>query len=98
MGTLKRPRCSGLCNGNLNRLDYVKIDVEGAEQQVLAGGRKTIVKYQPIVQMEVNISDARLSLPDYTVFQAPDSPNKVCIPNESPKVEVAGRLGWSKIG
>ena len=83
---------------NLNRLDYVKIDVEGAEQQVLAGGRKTIAKYRPIVQMEVNISDARLNLPDYTVFQAPDSPNKVCIPNESSKVEVAGQLGWSRIG
>jgi FkbM family methyltransferase len=83
---------------NLNRLDYVKIDVEGAEQQVLAGGRRTFAQYRPIVQMEVNISDARLNLPDYTVFQAPDSPNKVCIPNESSKVEVPGQLGWSKIG
>ena len=34
---------------------------------MLAGGRKTIAKYRPIVQMEVNISDARLDLPDYTV-------------------------------
>jgi hypothetical protein len=48
--------------------------------------------------MEVNISDARLTLPDYTVFQAPDSPNKVCIPNESLKFKVAEELGWSKIG
>ena len=63
---------------------------------MLAGGRKTIAKYRPIVQIEVNISDARLSLPDYTMFQAPDSPNKVCIPKESPKLKVAEQLGWSR--
>jgi len=82
---------------NLNRLDYVKIDVEGAEQLVLAGGKKIFAQYRPIIQSEVNISDARLNLPDYAMFQAPESPNRVCVPNESPKIKIAEQLGWSRI-
>jgi len=41
--------------------------------------------------------DARLNLPDYAVFQALESPNKVCIPNESPKIKMAEQLGWNRI-
>jgi FkbM family methyltransferase len=81
----------------LERLDYVKIDVEGAEAQVLAGARATLKKYRPIVQMEIGIENAALGLPDYTEWQSPGGPNKVCIPDESPKNEVARQLGWQKI-
>ena len=37
---------------NLNRIDLIKIDVEGFERQVLAGMRRTIEKYRPLITME----------------------------------------------
>ena len=35
-------------------LDYMKIDVEGAEGLVIQGGKKTIAKYKPIICFEHN--------------------------------------------
>src|SRR5665213_1419726 len=81
----------------LERLDYVKVDVEGAEAQVLAGARETFKKFRPIIQLEIGIADAELELPNYTAWQSPGGPNKVCAPDESPKNEVARQLGWKKI-
>ena len=54
MGALKRPRCSGLCNGNLNRLDYVKIDVEGAELYVLKGLEQVLKLFKPKLLIEIS--------------------------------------------
>lgn len=82
----------------LNRLDYLKIDAEGAEEEILSGAQRTITAYRPIIQMEINITEAAFSLPNYSVFQAPGSPNKVWIPNESSKLRLPEKLGWKKIG
>ncbi len=81
----------------LDRLDYVKIDVEGAEAQVLAGAQETFKKFRPIIQLEINHEEAALNLPAYSEWQSPGGPNKVCIPDENPKNEVARQLGWKKI-
>ncbi len=81
----------------LDRLDYVKMDVEGAEAQVLAGARATLEKFRPIVQLETGHEDAALKLPRYTEWQSPGGPNKVCIPNESDKNETARQLGWQQL-
>jgi FkbM family methyltransferase len=81
----------------LTRLDYVKIDVEGAEALVVAGAMETFRKYRPIIQMETMHLDAELDLPDYAAWQCPGGPNKLCVPVENPKNEVARQLGWSKI-
>jgi len=40
-------------NLNLNKLDFIKIDVEGNEMQTLRGARKTIEKYKPILMVEM---------------------------------------------
>ena len=82
----------------LRRLDFLKIDSEGAEQQILSGGRRTILRYRPIILMEINISEAAFPLPNYSVFQAPGSPNKLWIPNESPKRSLPATLGWPQVG
>lgn len=37
---------------NLKRLDFIKIDVEGMEEDVLAGAESSIKKYQPIMMIE----------------------------------------------
>lgn len=38
----------------LDRLDFIKIDVEGFEREVLAGMQRTLARFQPLVFMEFN--------------------------------------------
>lgn len=55
---------------NLDRLDLIKIDVDGAEDDVLAGGEATIRRFRPSVVIEVA---------PYTLLErglAPDAPLK----------------------
>jgi len=56
----------------LDRLDFMKIDVEGYELRVLKGAEKIISKYRPIVQMEFNSwtlnVQQRICLPDFIDF------------------------------
>jgi FkbM family methyltransferase len=47
----------------LERVDFIKMDIEGAEQRALRGGRETLAKYHP-----------RLSLSSY---HEPDDPAKI---------------------
>jgi hypothetical protein len=44
--------------------------------------------------MEVSIRDVAVDLPDYSVFQAPESPNRMYIPDEHPKIRLPKQLGW----
>ncbi|HXC35505.1 MAG TPA: FkbM family methyltransferase [Candidatus Acidoferrales bacterium] len=81
----------------LSRLDYLKIDVEGVEAQVLAGARKTISRFRPIIQVEVSINNVPVELPEYSAFQAGTGPNRIFIPNESTKIDVPKTLGWSRL-
>lgn len=81
----------------LNSLDYLKIDAEGAETQILAGASKILNKYRPIIQLEVTIKEILFDLPDYSVFRPHNSPNQVYIPNESSKLDLPKQLGWEEI-
>ncbi|MGC4100316.1 FkbM family methyltransferase [Ferruginibacter sp.] len=38
----------------LSRLDFIKIDAEGAELEILKGGQKTIRQYKPYITLEVH--------------------------------------------
>jgi FkbM family methyltransferase len=80
----------------LDRLDYLKIDVEGAEAQVLGGATETIKKYRPIIQLEISHKNVMLNLPAYSEWQSPGGLNKVYVPDESSKTGVARQLGWRK--
>lgn len=43
-----------LCSkANLTRLDFIKIDIEGAELNALKGGRKYIERYKPAILVEI---------------------------------------------
>jgi hypothetical protein len=82
----------------ISRLDYLKIDAEGAEQQIIFGAKNTIEKFRPIILIEINLVDAHINLPNYSTFQFPSTNiNRLLIPNESPKIDVATKLGWIKV-
>jgi FkbM family methyltransferase len=38
----------------LMRVDYIKMDIEGAEQKALAGARHTLTEYRPRMEISVN--------------------------------------------
>jgi FkbM family methyltransferase len=78
----------------LDRLDFVKIDVEGAEEQVLAGAQEVLHRYRPIVCLEHYGGDVPFDMPDYTAYQIPGGINKLHMPNESPKIAVLPSLGY----
>lgn len=87
---------------NLARCNYIKIDAEGAEQEIIEGAKNIIDTYRPIIQAEVTISDFEINLDNYSVFQAKKrsgelSPNRMYIPDESSKIQVAKDLGLKLI-
>jgi FkbM family methyltransferase len=81
----------------LDRVDYVKIDAEGAERDILAGAAEVIAAHRPIIQVEVALKETPVSLAEYSSFRAPNSPNKLCIPNEHACIDVPRRLGWQVV-
>jgi hypothetical protein len=80
----------------LDRPDYVKIDVEGAEARVLAGADETVRKFRPIIQLETGHLDPKLDLPGYSAWQSPGGPNKVCIPDENAKKRSRPKAGLAE--
>jgi hypothetical protein len=71
---------------DLNRLDFIKVDVEGMEISVLQGGVKTIEKYRPLCWIEYwkidknQIKDFFQKL-NYNMFLM-DELNVLCVPEE----------------
>jgi FkbM family methyltransferase len=47
-------RLDGVAADGLERLDVIKVDVEGFESRVLAGAEQLVSKHLPVVQFEVN--------------------------------------------
>jgi FkbM family methyltransferase len=81
---------------SIERLDYVKIDAEGAEAMILEGGMDTLQRFRPIIQVEITISEA--APPDhYLRFSAPAGINCVFIPAENEvAIRTAQQLGWTE--
>lgn len=68
------------------RLDFIKIDVEGMELEVLKGGEKTIKAHRPWAYIEYwNVDQVQLKSwfdgMDYTLYSLPGG-NILCCPNE----------------
>ena len=56
---------------NLQRLDFMKIDVEGAEMLVLKGAQKTIERFRPHIMLEINPATYKVAgytVPDVIAF------------------------------
>jgi len=76
------------------RLDYLKIDAEGAEDMILDGGAASIERFRPIIQVEVTRTRSHLPL-GYRRFSMPKALNNVFIPCERlDAIEAATTLGW----
>ena len=80
----------------LDRLDFIKLDVEGYECAALAGGLATIKKHRPYMWVEFFISgvdpikESLSGVPDYAFFKI-DYQNLLCIPRERlTKIAVSG--------
>lgn len=54
---------------SINRIDLIKIDVEGHEFEVLTGAKKTIEKKRPIIYMEFNDLTKTLSEHSVNLFE-----------------------------
>ena len=71
----------------LDRLDFIKLDVEGYECAALTGGLETIRQHRPFIWVEFFISgvepikDSLAGVPDYAFFKV-DYQNMLCIPRE----------------
>ena len=72
----------------LNRLDFLKLDVEGFECAALTGGLATIQKHRPYIWVEFFISGvdpikaALAPIPDYAFYKV-DYQNMLCVPREN---------------
>ncbi|HEY2881364.1 MAG TPA: FkbM family methyltransferase [Pirellulales bacterium] len=44
---------------NLERVDFIKLDVEGAEELVLRGAQNVLKRWRPVVLFEINLDAAR---------------------------------------
>lgn len=50
---------------NLHRVDYIKMDIEGAERRAIAGGQETIRKFRPRMSIATeNLEDDYLKVPE----------------------------------
>jgi FkbM family methyltransferase len=82
----------------ISRVDYIKIDVQGAESKVLSGAKKCIAAFRPIIQTEIEFKKVKVGLPRYRIFQAPQSPNLICLPQENESaIAVVNKLGWKEV-
>ena len=80
----------------LERVDFIKLDVEGYECAALTGGLKTIQQHRPYIWVEFFISGKEpikaslAGVPDYAFFQV-DYQNMLCIPRERlPEIKFFG--------
>jgi len=54
---------------NIQKIDFIKIDVEGFEKEVIEGARSTIERFRPIIVLELNHwclnAFQRITIPDF---------------------------------
>lgn len=75
----------------LPRVDFIKIDVEGMELDVIAGARETIEKHRPVIYAEhaiIGLDRIKTALPGYTFVCARDDDNVLCVHREDPILQV----------
>ena len=67
---------------NLDHVDYIKIDAEGAESNILIGAETTLRKFRPIIQVEGFNNSITKQLKQYKALQVSKTRNTIFIPEE----------------
>ncbi|MGE3310872.1 MAG: FkbM family methyltransferase [Limisphaerales bacterium] len=82
----------------LTRLDYVKIDAEGAEAAILEGGKTSLERHRPVIQVEDVDRRICRSLSRYAAFCVKGTRNTLLLPEE--RLEALGKSlgeGWDRV-
>lgn len=53
---------------NIQKIDFIKIDIEGFEARALQGLKNTITQYKPILMMEWNNENTKVEFKKYNLF------------------------------
>jgi FkbM family methyltransferase len=78
------------------RVDFLKIDVEGMERLALRGARRTIAKYRPLVMVEVLKSDPEELAGFFAALSyrvVPRQENWIAIPSEMLNLQLLEKSG-----
>ena len=82
----------------LTRLDFLKIDVEGSEAEVLEGARESISRYRPLIQVEDIIRPVDVVPSGYVSLALSGSPNHLLVPSDDPRRTVLMNAGAHPVG
>jgi FkbM family methyltransferase len=78
----------------VTRVDFLKVDAEGAEVDVLIGAREVIARHSPAILAEVIFNGVTHVPAGYARWRAPGSPNALLLARGHHLVSVVERLGW----
>jgi len=66
----------------LDKIDYIKIDAEGKELDIIQSGKNEILKFRPVVQLEGWRDEMKNVFLDYKFVHSINNRNTLVIPNE----------------
>lgn len=82
---------------NISKISYLKIDAEGAENEILLGAKNCINRFRPIIQAEGLPCDINFPSEKYNAYLFKNGINTLYIPKEHKKNATALKLGWQII-
>ncbi len=82
----------------LDRIDYVKMDVVGAEGEVLAGCSRTLERFRPIVQVAIHTGYVPPAFPGYSMYTVIEGrkENALYVADGDERAARVRELGWQK--
>jgi FkbM family methyltransferase len=81
-------------NEELPRVDFIKIDVEGVENEVIHGASETIRRFKPVMIVEKTLSGEIDVVEGYEALRYKDSHNVLLVPALSERMEELKALGF----